>query len=47
MTNGRVRRAIAVFAGAFGALACVGAAAGLVSYHIVNRIPIAGNTGWD
>jgi DNA-binding beta-propeller fold protein YncE len=44
MTIGRVRRAVASFTVVFAALTCFAAAA---SYHIVKRIPIAGDTGWD
>ena len=45
MTIGHVPRAVASFAATFTALTCVAAAAG--SYHVVKRIPIAGDTGWD
>src|SRR2546430_390404 len=45
MTIGHVRYAVASFVGIFAALTCVTAAAG--SYHVVKRIPIAGNTEWD
>jgi DNA-binding beta-propeller fold protein YncE len=45
MTSRRVRPAVASIAVALAALTSVAAAAG--SYHIVKRIPIAGDTGWD
>ena len=45
MAIGHVRRAVLGFAVAVTALTCVAAVAS--SYHIVKRIPIAGDTGWD
>src|SRR5450755_1020314 len=45
MAIGHVPRAVLAFAAAVTALTCVAAAAS--AYHIVKRIPIAGDTGWD
>ena len=45
MTIRRGRGAVASFTVVFAALACVAAASS--SYHILKRIPITGDTGWD